>query len=293
MAILKKTFTNFIDDNCTQMAAALAYYTIFSIPPLLAIAIPIARYGAKLATAPENGNARSVITREVEQSLGPGAADQIQEAIDRASQLPNSTLGVVGAIVVLLFGASGVMVQLQSSLNQIWKVQTASQSGGIRNFLTKRLLSFAMILGVGFVLLVTMLLSAVLSSFGNTLNSLFPDNWLVQYAIVANILSDLLVAALLFAAILKWIPDAQISWRQVGMGAAATAVLFVLGKSLLAVYFGKFDVGSAYGAAGSLALILVWVYYSGLIFFLGAEFTHALAVQRDGAAPPEPGAERV
>ena len=288
--LLQYTFARFSSDNCPQIAAALAYYTLFSMPPLLAIAISIAGYTAKMATFAEHGSARQMLTSEVQTSLGTGAAKQVEEIIDRTSELPSSTLGLLTGVAVLLFGASGVMVQLQSALNLVWKVQPDPHSGGVKNFVMKRVLSFAMVLGVGFVLLVSMLMSAMLHSLAEYLVVLFPTSLFASHPILVSTASNLVIAALLFSTLFKVLPDAQVAWRDAALGGAVTAGLFVVGKLLLANYFAVADIGSSYGAAGSLALILAWVYYSGMIFLLGAELTHGLAVSREGQVAPEPGA---
>lgn len=288
--VVKKTFFNFADHNCPQMAAALAYYAVFSMPPLLVIAITIASYGVEAVEISEGNNAQETIVKEVTRSLGVGAAEQVRDVIDRASKMPRSTLGVAISSLVFMFGASGVMVQLQSALNKIWGIAPDPNKSGIKHFLLKRLLSFAMVLGVGFILLVSLLLTALLGTLEHRVGGVLAA-WFTEVSPLAiHGIANLLIAFLVFAALFKWLPDALVAWRNVWIGALATTLLFVAGKAILAVYFSKMDVGSTFGAAGSLALILLWVYYSGMIFLLGAEFTHALSLSREEVVQPQEGA---
>lgn len=288
--VLKQTYTGFFADKCPQLAAALAYYAVFSMPPLLVIVITLASYGASMVSSAEGGDARDLILTEVRQALGSGAAEQVDDVIQRASRLPRSYWGAAISVVAFLFGASGVMVQLQASLNTVWRVSPDPRAGGVKHFLVKRLLSFAMVLGVGFVLLVSLLVSTALSAVGHYLKTNLGVSLLMLSPAAVHGLAQLVVFTLMFAALFKWLPDAEVAWRDVARGSLVTAALFIAGKGVLSIYFAQMDIGSSYGAAGSLALILLWVYYSGMILLLGAEFTHAIAVDREGDPKPEPGA---
>ncbi|TWT78565.1 hypothetical protein Pla123a_13580 [Posidoniimonas polymericola] len=288
--LLKQTFADFSEDGCPRMAAALAYYALFSLPPLLVIVVMIVGSVASMGSLVDNQQAREAIRREAADSVGEEAAKQIDQMIDKAQQAPRSALGVLGSVGIFLFGASGVMVQLQAALNEVWNVKPSPKRSGARRFVLKRLLSFAMVLGVGFVLLVSLVASTVMAALSKWITVYLPPGMTAMTPIVVSLSTDLLVAGLLFAAMFKWLPDALVRWSDVWIGAAVTALLFVVGKSVLALYFANANVGATYGAAGSVVLILAWVYYSGMIFLLGAEFTHAVAVKRHGAVRPARGA---
>jgi membrane protein len=214
----------------------------------------------------------------------------IESARDPAAGGPLATILGIGA---LLFGATGAFVALQQALNRAWKVAPDPNAGGIKNFITKRLFSFGMILAVAFLLLVSLVVSAALQAFGHMLGGLLPGG---GEAILAQMLSfalSFLVVSLLFAAIFKVLPDASIAWRDVWVGAIATALLFTLGKFLIGFYLGRSDPGDAFGAAGALAVLLVWIYYSALIVLLGAAFTKSWASRLGRGVEPEPGAVRM
>ncbi len=264
--LLKVTFSQWRRDQASLMAAALAYYTVFSLAPLLIIVIAIA--GAIFGEQAAKGE----LVAQIQGVVGRDGAQLIQTAIENASQLdpsqgPIPTLINIG---VLLFGASVVFAQLQKSLNRIWDVE-AKPGNGIKRVLRKRLLTFSMVLVIAFLLLVSLVISTMLVILGNYLRDLVPGfTYLWQ---ILNFFISFSLVTLLFAMIFKILPDAKIAWRDVWMGAAITAVLFDIGKFLLGFYLGKTSLASAYGAAGSLVIILTWVFYSAQILFLGAEFT--------------------
>ena len=264
--LLKVTFYQWRRDQASLMAAALAYYTVFSLAPLLIIVIAIA--GSVFGEQAAKGE----LVTQIQGVIGKDGAQLIQTAIENASQLdpnqgPIPTLINIG---FLLSGASVVFGQLQNSLNKIWEVQP-KPGNGIKHFLRKRLLSFSMVLVIAFLLLVSLVISTMLVILGNYLRDLVPGfTYLWQFL---NFLVSFGIVTLLFAMIFKILPDAKIAWRDVWMGAAITAVLFDIGKSLLGFYLGHTSFASAYGAAGSLVIILTWVFYSAQILFLGAEFT--------------------
>jgi membrane protein len=264
--LLKITYSQWRRDQASLMAAALAYYTVFSLAPLSIIVIAIA--GSVFGEQAAKGE----LVAQIQDVIGRDGAQLIQTAIENASQLDPSQ-GPIPTIInigVLLFGASVVFTQLQKSLNRIWELEV-KPGNGIKHFLRKRLLSFSMVLVIAFLLLVSLVISTILVILGNYLRGLVPGfTYLWQ---VTNFFVSFGIVTLLFAMIFKILPDANIAWKDVWMGAAITAVLFDIGKFLLGFYLGHTSLASAYGAAGSLVIILTWVFYSAQIMFLGAEFT--------------------
>lgn len=264
--LLKATVIQWKQDQASLMAAALAYYTIFSLAPLLIIVIAIA------GTVFGEQAAKGELVTQMQGLIGKEGAQLIQTALENANHFdPNQ--GIIPTLInigFLLSGATVVFVQLQKSLNIIWDVQP-KPGNGIKHFFRKRFLSFSMVVVIAFLLLVSLVISTLLVILGNYLRGLIPGftylwellNFLVAFGIVT----------LLFAMIFKILPDAKIAWIDVWMGAAITAVLFNIGKSILGFYLGKTSFASIYGAAGSLVIILTWVFYSAQILFLGAEFT--------------------
>lgn len=264
--LLKTTFSQWRQDRASLMAAALAYYTVFSLAPLLVIAIAIAGsiFGEKAA--------KGELVTQIQSLIGKDAAELIQTAIENASYLDPSQ-GIIPTLLnigFLVLGASVVFNQLQKSLNIIWQVEP-KPGNGIKHFLRKRLLSFSMILAIAFLLLVSLVISTILVILSTYLRAFVPGyTYLWQ---VLNFLISFGLVTLLFAMIYKILPDAKIVWGDVWIGAGIAAVLFEIGKFLLGFYLGKTGLTSAYGAAGSLVSILTWVFYSAQILFLGAEFS--------------------
>lgn len=277
---LKTTINEWVEAEPFQLAAALSYYTLFSLAPLLLIAIGVAGlvFGREAA--------QNQIVETLQGMIGQDSAKAVQEMIQASSEKPKTgMLSTIIGFVALLFGAGGVVGQLQTSLNKMWEV-TPKPGQGIWGFLRQRFFSFAMVLAIGFLLLVSLVVTAVLSSFTSMLSSFLGDATFVAHAI--DILVSFGFVTLLFALIYKYVPDVEIQWRDVWVGAALTSILFTIGKYLIGLYIGTSGVGSTFGAAGSLITILVWVYYSSLIFFLGAEFTRVYATQYgSGVAPAE------
>jgi membrane protein len=269
--LIKDTFVQWRDDNPFQLAAALAYYTLFSMAPLLLIAIAVAGlvFGREAS--------QNQIIGVIEDLVGVQSARAIQAIIESAAQRPDSGFFATAVgMILLLLGAGGVVRQLQDSLNTIWRV--APKTGrGIRGFLLDRLLSFSMVLSVGFLLVVSLVISAVLTAVTSMVGGFLSID-----ATTAHIL-DLVVSVafitLLFAVIYKFVPDVRIVWRDVWIGAAITSLLFSVGKILIGFYLGHSTVTSIYGAAGSLVTLLLWVYYSSLMFFFGAELTQVYATR--------------
>jgi membrane protein len=287
-AMLKQTVSDFGEDRGTRLAAALSYYTIFSLPPLLVLLLLI--LGAFLDPA----QVRSLLEGEVGQLLGPAGSEQIATIMEEANQ-PDLTSGFAAVLGVgaLLFGAVGAFVELQNALNRIWEVGPDPERGGIRNFIGQRLMSFGMLLTLAFLLLVSLVVSAALSAFGGMLADILPGALSGALLHVVNLAVSLAAITLLFTLLFRFVPDADIAWKDVWVGALFTAVLFMAGKFALGLYLGRSDPGSAFGAAGALALLLVWIYYSAIILFLGAEFTQVWAQQRGAGISPAEGAVRL
>lgn len=274
--LLKETGSDWWDDKVPRLGAALAYYTILSAAPLLVIVIAIA------GLAFGRDAAQGQVVAEMQSMIGKQGASAVQTMIVHASKPSEGITAMVLGIIVLLVGASGVFAELQDSLNTIWEV--APKPGlGIWQTIKDRLLSFAMVLCIGFILLVSLAVSAGLAALSQLLG-------LTNIAIVGHAISFLLsfaIITLLFAMIYKILPDVKMNWSEVWVGAVVTALLFTIGKFLIGLYLGHSTLGSTYGAAGSLVVFVVWVYYSSMILFLGAEFTKVYARRMGGGAKPE------
>ncbi|MEO1298764.1 MAG: YihY/virulence factor BrkB family protein [Cyanobacteria bacterium J06636_16] len=268
--VIKEAFQEWNNDNASRLAAALAYYTIFSIAPLLILIIAIAGLFF------DSSAVREQMTGQIESLLGSSGAEFITIVLDNANR-PGESSGILASAIsigLLLFGATGVLAQLQTSLNIVWNVETRPDMG-VMGFLHKRLLSFGMILGIGFLLLVSLVASSVVAGFANYFQNLFPGlDSLVQ---LANFLISFGMVTLLFAMIFRFMPDVKIAWGDVWFGAAVTAILFAIGKFAIGLYLGNSSIGSTYGAAGSVIVLLVWVFYSAQILFFGAELTQVYA----------------
>lgn len=266
--LIKKTFSEWSEDKAARLAAALAYYTIFSIPPLLIIAIAIA--GRVLGQEA----AQNRIVAQFSSLIGADSAEALQTMIANARDPGESVAAAVFGVIILLFGASGVFGQLQDALNTIWEV--APRPGrGILGMIKDRFFSFTMVLGVTFLLLVSLLMSTALAAVGEFVTALLPGVTIL--AQLLNLLISLGAVTIVFALIFKVVPDVKIAWSDIWIGAAVTAVLFVLGQFAIGLYLGNSNVTSTYGAAGALVVILLWVFYSAQILLLGAEFTQVYA----------------
>lgn len=275
--LLGVAYTKWTDDHAQGLGAALAFYTVFSLAPLLLIVIAIA--GVVFGQEAAEGH----IIGQIQGFVGEESANAIQDMLEHARTPSTGLLAMGIALVTLLFGASGVFAQLQDALNIIWGVET-KPGLGIFQVLRDRFTSFVAVLGSGFLLLVSLVLSAGLAAVGDTLQALLPAPEAVLQAI--NILVSFVVITLLFAMIYKLIPDVSNGWKDVWVGAAMTAFLFTVGKFLIGLYLGKSDVGLAYGAAGSVIVILLWVYYASQIFLFGAEFTAVYAASHGSQIMP-------
>jgi membrane protein len=281
-SVVKETASDWQDDKAATLAAALAYYTLLSIAPLIVLAVAV------IGLAFGEDAARGQISEQIGGLVGAQAGEAI-EAIARNASAPEAgVISTVIGIVVLLFGASGVFGELQTSLNTIWEVEP-KPGRGIKGLIKDRFFSFTMVLGVAFLLLVSMILNAAIASLGRFLEGALPGGEALWS--VLNVVISLGVVTLLFALIYKVIPDAKIQWRDVWIGAFVTALLFSIGKLLVGLYLGKSTFVSSYGAAGSVVALVVWVYYSSQIVFLGAELTQVYA-RRFGSGI-EPGNEAV
>lgn len=282
-SLLKETIEDWLDDRAPRLAAALAYYTLLSIAPLVVISIAIAGF----FFGPEA--ARGQIAGEIGAVVGGDAARAVEAVVASARSPEGGVLGTVVGIVVLFFGASGVFVELQSALNTIWEVEP-KPGRGVLGEIRDRFLSFTMVLGVAFLLLVSLVLSAALSAAGRMFSGVLPGGEALWQAV--NFVVSYLMIAGLFALIFKYVPDVEVRFRDVWLGALVTAFLFTIGKLLLGLYLGKASVGSSYGAAGSFIAFVVWVYYAAQIVFLGAEFTQVSARRRGAEIKPNENAVR-
>jgi membrane protein len=265
----KRTVEKWSEDRATTQSAALAYYTAFSIAPLVLIAMAIA--GALFG----QDAARGELQRQLGNAIGPTGAKAIQDLVASAQRERAAVGAAIIGGVILLFGATGVFVQLQETLNLVWKATPAREWMGLKDFIRKRLLSFAMVLGIGFLLLVSLVASTALSAVGAYASGLLPG-WEVVLRIL-NLVVPFVVTALLFALMFMYLPDKRVAWRHCWGPAIASAAMFTLGKYLIGFYLGHSAVTSSFGAAGSLAVVLVWVYYSAQIVLLGAEMSYVLA----------------
>ena len=284
--LLKQTAQEWLQDKAPQLGAALAYYTVFSLAPLILVLLAIV--GVLFRDDP--AGARDKITQQMSYFLDPSAVQVVQSIAQKASQPGKSTIATIIGVALALFGASGVFGQLQDALNTIWGVK-AKPGLGIWGFLRARFLSFAMVAGICFLLLVSLAIEALLKGFSHYLQSVLPGG--IAIAVTVYLVFDFAVVVLLFAMIFKFLPDVRIRWRDVWIGAVMTAILFGIGKWLLGFYLGSGAAGSAYGAASSLITLLLWVYYSSQILLFGAEFTQVYAAQAGRAFRPSEYAVRV
>ena len=284
--LLKQTFQEWLQDKAPQLGAALAYYTVFSLAPLILVLLAIV--GVLFRDDP--AGAWNKITQQMSYFLDPSALQVVQNIAEKASQPGKSMIATIVGIALALFGATGVFGQLQDALNTIWGVK-AKPGMGMWGFLRSRFLSFAMVAGISFLLLVSLAIEAVLKAFSHYVQSVLPGGIVV--ALTVYLIFDFTVVVLLFAMIFKFLPDVKIQWRDVWIGAVMTAILFGIGKWLLGFYLGSGAAGSAYGAASSLITLLLWVYYSSQILLFGAEFTQVYAARAGRALEPSEYAVRV
>ncbi|MDB5340296.1 MAG: hypothetical protein JWN70_5915, partial [Planctomycetaceae bacterium] len=267
-----------------RLGAALAFYTALSIAPLLVLSLRVA------ATVFGDEAARGEIERQVQSLIGEQGGQAVQAMLENANKPESGTIATVLSVLTLLFGASGVFGQLQDSLNTIWEVKPKA-GRGVWGFIQDRFLSMAMVMGVAFLLLVSLVISAGLSALGNY-SIHWPESLQVVSRIV-NLVVSLAVFTGVFAMMFKFLPDVKIDWKDVWLGALITSILFTIGKFAIGLYLGHSALASSYGVAGSLVVLLVWVYYSAQIMFFGAEFTQVYANQHGRQIVPSENAERV
>ena len=283
--LLKLTFAEWTNDNAFELAAALAFYTMFSIAPVLLIAVGVASF----FLAPETATNR--IVGEIGKMVGAQGASAVRQVIESSRGFGKGLWAVSVGIVTLIMGATAVFGELQTALNYIWDVKAKPDRSVIVSLIVDRLRSFSIALCVGFLLLVSLIISAVISGLQDYMNSWLPGiPWFWQ---AANVIVSFLVVAVLFAMIYKILPDVVVSWRDVRIGAAVTALLFTGGKYVIGIYLGRAATASAFGAAGSLVVLLFWVYYSALIGFFGAEFAQVYARRYGSGIRPQKHADRV
>jgi membrane protein len=286
LSVAKTSFKQWISRDPFRESAAIAYHAIFSLPGLLVVIITLAGYFFGRDAVNDR------IALQISGTFGAETGEQIQHIIAKASQTENSILAIIIGSVTIFIGATGVFAQFQKSLNIIWEVKADKSKSGIWNLIRVRLFSFGLIISIAFILMVWLVISTMLTAFGDWLASYFTESLLVVLQVVNYILS-LAIIAFLFSLMFKFFPDAKIKWRHIWIGSIVTALLFEIGKFGLGVYFANANPGTGYGAAGSVILIMLWVSYSTMIVLFGAEFTHAYAKLLSGKVPPSEIAKKV
>lgn len=285
-AITKTAIKKWWSKDPFKESAVIAYYAIFSMPGLLVVIVSVAGYF--FGQDAVNGQ----IAAQISSIMGADTAQQIQDIIAKGTESKNSLWATIIGVITILVGATGVFAQFQKSINTIWEVKADESKSGILSLLKVRLFSFGLIISIAFILIASLVISATLSAFGTWLSNHFSESLFIVLQAVNFILS-LSILAVLFALMFKFFPDAKIKWRHVWIGSFVTALLFEIGKFALGLYFGTTDPGSGYGAAGSIILIMLWVSYSSMIVFYGAEFTHAYANFFSGKVPPTKIAKKI
>jgi len=275
--LIKESFQEWQKDGALDLGAALAYYTVFSLAPLLLVALAVA------GLLWDRGQIQGQLIAEIQGLMGPQGAQAVQTMLANAGRHGSGVLASILGVVTILFGATGVFVQLQTALNRVWNVE-ARPGLGIWSFVKTRLISFGMGLGIGFLLLVSLVISTAVSAVGKWATGLLPGSEALMQGLTFVV--SFAFITLLFAMMYKFLPDVEIGWRDVWIGAVVTALLFTLGKLLIGLYLGKSSVASTYGAAGSLVILLLWIYYSSQILFLGAEFTQVYATHYGSQIKP-------
>jgi membrane protein len=280
--LIKLTYQGWKADNGSRLAAALTYYTVFSLAPMLIIAIAVAGMLWQRQAVQEQ------ILSQIQGLIGSQGRTFIAGLLDSASKPAQGVVATIVGIVTLIFGALGVFNELQNSLNAIWDVPQKQITGmwnSIKEVIVNRFMSFTMVLGIGFMLLVSLVVSTGITALGNWVGTVLPFHEVILQII--NLIISIGIVTIFFALIFKVLPDAEIAWRDVWVGAFVTAILFSIGKTLIGIYLGSSAVGTTFGAAGSLVLLLLWVYYSAQILFFGAEFTQVYANTLGSRIVPE------
>lgn len=276
--LLKDAFGSFNQDNCMKLSAALSYYTVFAIGPLLVVVISLSGwfYGQEAVQGKLYGQIRGLI--------GSEAAVQVQEIIKNIQHSGGGLIGTIVGAVVLFLGATGIFTEIQDSINWIWSLR-AKPKRGLVKLVINRMLSFSLVVSLGFLLLVSLVASALMDLLNERLTRMFPDTMVVLIYIV-NLCLVFVVISVLFAVIFKVLPDGKIKWKDAFIGSSFTAVLFLIGKSAIGLYLGNSSLGATYGAAASVVIILTWVYYTSIILYFGAEFTKIYALEYGGGIVP-------
>jgi membrane protein len=277
--VLKNAFKNWYDKDPLRESGIIAYYAIFSLPGLLVVIITLAGYFFGKDAV------NNQVAEQFTSTMGAETANQIQDIIVQASRMRNSLLATIMAIITILVGATGVFVEFQNALNQVWEVKVDVSKSGLWQVIRIRLFSFGLIISFAFLLVISLLISTLIAAFGNWLSGHFTDSFLVLLQFI-NTGFSFVVLAILFALMYKILPDAKIKWKHVWIGSFVTAFLFGIGKYALGLYFSQSNPGTGYGAAGSIILIMLWVTYSSAIVLFGAEFTHAYANMFSGKVAP-------
>ncbi|WP_207533551.1 YihY/virulence factor BrkB family protein [Desertivirga arenae] len=275
--VLVGSFNGFMDDRCLKLCAALSYYTLFSLAPMLLMLIYLAGkiYGEDAF--------KGKVFEEMNGFIGPEAALQVQEIIQNAAIKQNSTWAIVVGTVTLFLGATGVFLEIQDSINLIWRVKAKPEKGWLK-MITNRLLSFSMIASLGFLLIVSLVVNGIITALSDRLQVYFPD--ITILIMLLNLALTFFVLTALFSIIFKFLPDVKIQWKYVRAGAFFTALLFMIGRYVISLYIEKVGPGTTYGAAGSIIVILVWIYYSAAILYFGAEFTQVYTEKYCGRIEP-------
>ncbi len=276
--VLKDAAAAFMEDNCIKLSAALSYYTIFSIGPLLVIVISL------LGLFFGQDAVRGRLFGQIKGLVGPEAAIQIQDIIQNIQNTDSGTIGTIVGTIILIIGATGIFTEIQDSINFIWSLR-AKPKRGLLKLLINRLLSFSLIISLGFLLLVSLVVSALMDLLNDRLTRLFPKPT-VYIFYVLNHVSVFVIISILFAIIFKVLPDGKIKWKDALVGASFTAILFLIGKAGIGYYIGSSSLGVTYGAAASIIIILTWVYYTSIILYFGAEFTKIFALEYGGGIVP-------
>ena len=276
--IFKQSVDEFLSDNCVKLSASLSYYTIFALGPMLVVIISFA--GIFLGRDAVEGK----LYDQIKLLIGSAAALQVQSIIANLQHSNQTVVAAIIGVVLLILGATGVFTEIQGSINYIWSIRAKPKKGWLK-FIINRLVSFSLVISCGFILLVSLIINAIMELLNEKLQLYFKSVTIVVFYILNWVLIFAVITAL-FAIIFKVLPDATIKWRDAIVGASFTALLFMLGKFLISLYIGKSNVGLTYGAAGSIIVILVWVYYSSLILYFGAEFTKVYAIRHGKGIKP-------
>ena len=276
--LFKDSFEAWINIDPFRESAIIAYYAIFSIPGLLLLIVTIMGYFFG------NETVNNDLIHEISKSMGASTAAQISQILEKANESKATLWGSIVGVIILLIGATGVFVELQKTLNVIWQVKTVAQKG-ILPILKARLFSFGLILAIAFLLTISLVISTAIAAMSNRIK-VDTSPFMISVFSIINFSLSLAVISFLFALMFKVLPDAEIKWKQVWLGSLITGILFTIGKTALAYYFGKANPASVYGAAGSVILILLWVSYSSIIMFFGAEFTYVYAKTYSGTVAP-------